>query len=154
MIGNAGAVLTLGLGAFVGDPNHIPTLGYGTEGAAPPPPPSTGGGRSSEPGSGFITFLAWRPEQVISEKVRLQLELRAKKKKLKTVEKKIKAKEPEVFKPDPPRGILANLGALREQRAELKRDIEVAAVNLMAAKDFLKSLDFDDDEDDLEVLFL
>ena len=147
MIGNAGAVLTFGLGAFVGDPNHIPTLGYGTEGAAPPPPPSTGGGRSSEPGSGFITFLAWRPEQVISEKVRLELELRAKKKKL-------KAKEPEVFKPDPPRGILANLGALRERRAELKRDIEVAAVNLMAAKDFLKSLDFDDDEDDLEVLFL
>lgn len=116
----------------------------------PPPPPAATGGAG-----GFIDFLAWRPNQIVSEKVRLQIELRKKKLQLKKVEAKIKKEEPKVFQPEPPQGILANLGSLREQRAELRKDIEIVAVNLAAAKDFLRSLQFDDDdEDDLEVLFL
>lgn len=84
----------------------------------------------------------------MSEKVKLLLELRRKKAKLKTVEKKINVKE----KHEPTQGILANLHLLRETRAELRHDIEVAAVNLIAVKDYLREIE--DDEDDLEMILL
>src|SRR3954470_6527424 len=137
MIGSPGAVLTLGLGAFVGDSNHILTLGYGNGAAAiviPPPPAvvTTGGA------GGLITFLAWKsPTEAQIEKVRLELRLRKEREKLKKIEKKIETVEKRVAIGPVPQGVLANLGALRERVAELRRDIEITAVDLTAIYDFL-----------------
>jgi hypothetical protein len=92
---------------------------------------------------GLITFLAWRPDQILLEQSRLRTEFKKKKRKLKTVERKIERAE----KQEHPQGILANLHLLQEQRRELRNDIEIAAVNLEAIKQY-----FGDDEDDLEVI--
>jgi hypothetical protein len=43
---------------------------------------------------------------------------------------------------------------LRERVAELRRDIEITAVDLTAIYDFLGSLNFDSDEDDIEEILL
>jgi hypothetical protein len=154
MIGSPGAVLTLGLGAFVGDSNHILTLGYGNGAAAiviPPPPAAVATGGAG----GLITFLAWKsPTEAQIEKVRLELKLRKEREKLKKIEKKIATVEKRVAIGPVPQGVLANLGALRERVAELRRDIEITAVDLTAIYDFLGSLNFDSDEDDIEEILL
>jgi pyruvate/oxaloacetate carboxyltransferase len=152
MIGSPGAVLTLGLGAFVGDSNHLVTFGYGNGAAAvvvPPPAVVTGGA------GGLITFIAWKsPSEAEVEKVRLELRLRKEREKLKKIEKKIATVEKKVSIREVPHGVLANLGSLRERAAELRKDIEITAVDLIAIKDFIGSLNFDEDEDDIEELLL
>lgn len=107
---------------------------------------------------GLITFLAYSRKEALRDEVRLYLELRQKKARLKTVERKIKIAERKLQPTqthEPPQGILANLHLLRDKRAELKHGIEVTAVNLQATKDFLQGLKFpDDDEDDTDILSL
>jgi hypothetical protein len=117
------------------------------QGAAAAPVVAKGGA------GGLITFLAWHPGKVASEKIKLELELKQKKKRLKTIDRKIKIAEAKLEPTqtrEPPQGILANLHLLKEKRAELRERIEITAVNLQAAREFLGELKFpDDDEDDL-----
>jgi hypothetical protein len=129
-------------------------FGSKTVGAVTPTPTPTQAGGAG----GLITFLAWKsPTEAEVEKVRLELRLRKEHEKLKKIEKKIATVEKKVAtRTTPvPDGVLANLGSLRERVAELRRDIEITTVDLLAIKDFLGSLRFDDDdEEDIEVLLL
>jgi hypothetical protein len=111
MIGSPGAVLTLGLGAFVGDSKTISSpwdMGTGLRRLLFRPPPAvvaTGGA------GGLITFLAWKsPTEAQIEKVRLELRLRKEREKLKKIEKKIATVEKRVAIGPVPQGVLANLG--------------------------------------------
>jgi hypothetical protein len=38
--------------------------------------------------------------------------------------------------------------------AQLREDVEVTAVDLLAVRNFIASLNFDDDEEDVEILLL
>jgi len=148
MIGSAGAVVTNGLGVFIGDQNHLVTLGYGNGAAAVviPPPAARGGA------GGLITFLAWKsPKEAEVEKVKLELKLKRDQTKLKKIEKKIETVEKKVSVQKVPLGVLANLDSLRERASELRREIELTAVDLMPIYDFLNE---SDDEEDIEVLLL
>lgn len=104
---------------------------------------------------GLITFLAWKsPTDAEIEKVKLELKLRKEKTKLKKIEKKIATVEKKVAVTEVPQGVLANLDSLRVRAAELRRDVEITAVDLIAIHDFLGSLNFDDEENDIEELLL
>lgn len=159
MIGSAGAVVTNGLGAFVGDQNHLITLGYGNGAAAVVIPPPV---RVNLGGGGRV--LSWE-EAVLEEHKKRLLEERIRKygSELKQVQKKIKKVEVAAQKagrsePKKVDGILANLWKLEERKEELKNQVvqlkqEVVDIQtlLIAAQ---KQKDYEEDEEDIEMLLL
>lgn len=155
MIGRVGAVITNGLGAFIGDPNHLVTLGYGNEAEAVVVPQTVfvsfgGGGRE----------LTWQ-EHLLAKKEKHDLEqqLREKKAELKKVVRKIKAAEKKVEKSEHPEGILANLWKLADRREELKKEIQATHQEWMDVQTLLiaalKQKEYEEeDEEEIEMMLL
>ena len=102
---------------------------------------------------GLITFVAHRGiDWAEVEKKKLEIQLARKEAELKKLEKRIKTVEKKAEKSEKPQGILANLGELIAKKSAVINQIETIEVNLDAVLQFLTSLEFDDDDDDLFLL--
>jgi len=157
VIGNAGAVVTLGIGSFIGDPNHIVTLGYGT-GAAPVviPPPDV---PVNVVGDG--EFISWKDELEARHRKRQLESLLAKygrqeKKLVQQKEKTERTIQAERRQNKPVDGILARYLELDTKITEVKAEIRSMEQEYSGLMRYLgmKIQEIDDDEHDIEVLLL